>query len=80
MLDIDHGNDIITRYAHTSRLLVTVGDIVQRSQHIADIGNSGRSTGSHLHFEVRIKGVAQDPRRFLNADTDPAEVETLPGK
>lgn len=80
MLDVDHGNDIITRYAHASRLLVRVGDIVQRGQHIADIGTSGRSTGPHLHFEVRIKGVAQDPRKFLNAGTDLAKVSTLAGK
>jgi murein DD-endopeptidase MepM/ murein hydrolase activator NlpD len=80
MLDIDHGNDIITRYAHASRLLVKVGDIVQRGQHIADIGTTGRSTGPHLHFEVRIKGVAQDPRKFLNAGTDLAKMATLAGK
>jgi murein DD-endopeptidase MepM/ murein hydrolase activator NlpD len=77
MLDIDHGNDIITRYGHASRLLVKVGDIVQRGQRIADIGSTGRSTGPHLHFEVRIKGVAQDPRKFLNAGTDLAKVATL---
>ena len=80
MLDIDHGNDIITRYAHASRLFVKVGDIVQRGQHIADIGTTGRSTGPHLHFEVRIKGVAQDPRKFLNAGTDLAKMATLAGK
>ncbi len=80
MLDIDHGNDIITRYAHASRLFVKVGDIVQRGQHVADIGTTGRSTGPHLHFEVRIKGVAQDPRKFLNAGTDLAKAAILAGK
>lgn len=65
MLDIDHGNDLITRYAHASQLHVKVGDIVKRGQHVADIGTTGRSTGPHLHFEVRIRGVAQDPRKFL---------------
>ncbi|MDB5775894.1 MAG: peptidase [Herbaspirillum sp.] len=65
MLDIDHGNDIMTRYAHASKLYAKVGDIVKRGQHIADIGTTGRSTGPHLHFEVRIKGAAQDPRKFL---------------
>ncbi|MBB3213740.1 murein DD-endopeptidase MepM/ murein hydrolase activator NlpD [Herbaspirillum sp. Sphag1AN] len=65
MLEIDHGNDLITRYAHASQLYVKVGDIVKRGQHIADIGTTGRSTGPHLHFEVRIRGVAQDPRKFL---------------
>ncbi len=67
MLDIDHGNDIVTRYAHASRLLVKVGDIVRRGQHVADIGSTGRSTGAHLHFEVHVKGVAQDPHKFLLA-------------
>jgi murein DD-endopeptidase MepM/ murein hydrolase activator NlpD len=71
MLDIDHGNDIMTRYAHASRLYAKVGDIVGRGQHIADIGTTGRSTGPHLHFEVRIKGVAQDPRKFLALGAGP---------
>lgn len=65
MLEIDHGNDIVTRYAHASQLYAKVGDIVKRGQRIADIGTTGRSTGPHLHFEVRIKGAAQDPRKFL---------------
>jgi murein DD-endopeptidase MepM/ murein hydrolase activator NlpD len=65
MLEIDHGNNIITRYAHASQLFVKVGDIVKRGQHVADVGSTGRSTGAHLHFEVRIRGVAQDPRKFL---------------
>lgn len=80
MLDIDHGNDIVTRYAHASRLLVKVGDIVQRGQHIADVGTTGRSTGPHLHFEVRTRDVAQDPRKFLAAGIDLAKVAALTGK
>jgi murein DD-endopeptidase MepM/ murein hydrolase activator NlpD len=67
MVEIDHGADMMTRYAHASKLLVKVGDIVRRGQHIANIGSTGRSTGSHLHFEVRIKGVPQNPQKFLNA-------------
>ena len=67
MIEVDHGNDMITRYAHASRLVRNVGDIVRRGQHIADIGTTGRSTGPHLHFEVRIKGGAQDPHKFLLA-------------
>lgn len=67
MLEIDHGNDIVTRYAHASRLLVKVGDIVRRGQHVADIGSTGRSTGPHLHFEVLVKGVQQNPHKFLVA-------------
>ncbi len=77
MVEIDHGNDIITRYGHTSRLFVKVGDIVRRGQHIADVGSTGRSTGPHLHFEVRIKDVAQDPRKFLQAGADLAKVAAL---
>lgn len=74
MMEVDHGNDMITRYAHTSRLLMQVGDIVQRGQHIAYIGTTGRSTGPHLHFEVRIKGVAQDPHKFLVAGANQARL------
>ncbi|HJW56347.1 MAG TPA: M23 family metallopeptidase [Burkholderiaceae bacterium] len=77
MLEIDHGNDIITRYAHASRLLVKVGDIVKRGQHVADIGSTGRSTGPHLHFEVLVKGVPQDPRKFLSAGANQAYLAAL---
>lgn len=65
MVEIDHGNYIVTRYAHASGLLVKVGDVVRRGQEIARVGSTGRSTGSHLHFEVRYKGMAQNPQRFL---------------
>jgi len=67
MVELDHGNDIVTRYAHASRLLVKVGQIVRRGQEIAKVGNTGRSTGNHLHFEVRYKGLAQNPTRFLQS-------------
>ncbi|MDO8465688.1 MAG: M23 family metallopeptidase [Gallionella sp.] len=65
MVEIDHGNDIVTRYAHASRLLVKVGQVVRRGEKIAEVGSTGRSTGNHLHFEVRYKGNAQNPVRFL---------------
>ena len=77
MLEIDHGNDIVTRYAHASKLLSKVGDIVQRGQHIADIGSTGRSTGAHLHFEVMVKGIHQDPHKFLIAGADQAKAAAL---
>ncbi|HYD61723.1 MAG TPA: M23 family metallopeptidase [Noviherbaspirillum sp.] len=77
MVEVDHGNDIVTRYAHCSRLGVKVGDIVRRGQHIADIGSTGRSTGSHLHFEVLVKGVQQDPHKFLSAGADQAKMAAL---
>lgn len=77
MLEIDHGGDIITRYAHTSKIYVKLGDIVRRGQHVADIGSTGRSTGSHLHFEVRVKGIAQNPHKFLSAGANQAALAAL---
>src|SRR5689334_2192108 len=65
MVEVDHGNDLVTRYAHASKLLVKVGDVVLRGSKIAKVGSTGRSTGTHLHFEVRFRGVAQNPARFL---------------
>jgi murein DD-endopeptidase MepM/ murein hydrolase activator NlpD len=67
MIDIDHGNDLVTRYAHLSKVLVKDGDLVQRGRHIGDSGNTGRTTGPHLHFEVRYRGMAQNPMKFLLA-------------
>jgi murein DD-endopeptidase MepM/ murein hydrolase activator NlpD len=67
MIEIDHGNDLITRYAHASQTFVNKGDIVKRGQKIASVGSTGRSTGPHLHFEVWVAGVPQDPQRFLDA-------------
>jgi len=67
MIEIDHGGDIVTRYAHSSIMLVKAGDIIKRGQKIAEVGSSGRSTGPHLHFEVRYKGQAQNPIKFLQA-------------
>jgi murein DD-endopeptidase MepM/ murein hydrolase activator NlpD len=65
MVEIDHGNGIKTRYAHASSLKVKAGDLVRKGQLIANVGSSGRSTGSHLHFEVRMAGHALDPTLFL---------------
>lgn len=71
LLEIDHGNGLVTRYAHTSKLLVKTGDLVKRGQGVALVGNTGRSTGPHLHFEVLLDGVPQNPARFLaGAPTD----------
>lgn len=67
LVEVDHGNDLITRYAHASRVLVNKGDLVRRGQKIAEVGSTGRSTGPHLHFEVLVSGVPQDPMRFLQA-------------
>jgi murein DD-endopeptidase MepM/ murein hydrolase activator NlpD len=65
MVDIDHGNDLVTRYAHQSKLFVKEGDVVQRGRKIGEVGSTGRSTGPHLHFEVRYRGAAQNPTKFL---------------
>ncbi len=67
MVEIDHGNDLITRYAHASRVLVQKGDLVKRGQKIAEVGTTGRSTGAHLHFEVLVQGAPQNPENFLAA-------------
>jgi murein DD-endopeptidase MepM/ murein hydrolase activator NlpD len=65
MVEVDHGNGLVTRYAHASKLLVRAGDIVKRGQPIAAVGSTGRSTGPHLHFEVLVDSVPQDPAKFL---------------
>ena len=79
MIDIDHGNDLVTRYAHTSKIFVKEGDLIKRGRKIAEVGSTGRSTGSHLHFEVRFKGAAQNPGRFLFASTPPATLARREG-
>ncbi len=65
MLEIDHGNGLVTRYAHCLSIDVLPGAIVKRGQQVARVGNTGRSTGAHLHFEVLVDAVHQDPARFL---------------
>jgi murein DD-endopeptidase MepM/ murein hydrolase activator NlpD len=65
LVEVDHGNGLVTRYAHNSKVLTKAGDIVRRGQKIAEVGSTGRSTGPHLHFEVLVDGVPQDPAKFL---------------
>ena len=67
VIDIAHGNGYTTRYAHNSRLLVSVGDTVEKGFQIAEIGSSGRSTGPHVHFEVLKNGREINPVRFIRA-------------
>jgi murein DD-endopeptidase MepM/ murein hydrolase activator NlpD len=67
MVEIDHGNDLVTRYAHASETFVKKGDLIKRGQKIASVGSTGRSTGPHLHFEVLVQGLPQDPQKFLTA-------------
>jgi murein DD-endopeptidase MepM/ murein hydrolase activator NlpD len=79
MIEIDHGNDLISRYAHTSKVYVKKGDLIKRGQKIAEVGSTGRSTGPHLHFEVLVQGIPQDPQKFLNAGRDLTSTPTARG-
>lgn len=65
VVEIDHGNGYVTRYAHNSRLIGQVGDLVRRGQEIAKAGSTGRSTGAHVHFEVWENGAVVNPKQFL---------------
>jgi murein DD-endopeptidase MepM/ murein hydrolase activator NlpD len=67
LVEINHGNGYATRYAHNAELLVKVGDRINRSQQIARIGSSGRSTGPHVHFEVLFNGALVDPAQYIQA-------------
>lgn len=65
VVEIDHGNGLITRYAHASRVYVRTGDLVMPQQKIAAVGSTGRSTGPHLHYEVIRNGIRVEPRDYL---------------
>ena len=65
VVEVDHGNGYVTRYAHNSKLERQVGDLVRAGQEIAKAGSSGRSTGAHVHFEVWQDGAVVNPRKFL---------------
>ena len=74
-IEIDHGQGIMTRYAHLSGFDARVGQVVAAGDKIGRMGSTGRSTGSHLHFEVRINGTAVNPRRFLEVNKDVLEAK-----
>jgi murein DD-endopeptidase MepM/ murein hydrolase activator NlpD len=65
VLEIDHGNGIVTRFAHQSRVVVREGDRVTRGQHVGNVGNSGLSTGPHLHYEIHVNGRVVDPLTYV---------------
>lgn len=79
-VEVDHGHGIVTRYAHLSGYVARLGDVVTPGQLIARMGSTGRSTGTHLHFEVRVGGSAVNPRRFLEANPDVLEVQADVGQ
>jgi len=66
MIDIDHGNGLSTRYAHANKLLVNVGQLVLPGEKIALVGSTGRSTGPHLHYEIRLNNTPRNPNRYLS--------------
>lgn len=75
MVEVDHGNGIATRYAHLSRIDVSVGDMVTVNQRVGRVGSTGRSTGPHLHYETRVNGEPVDPLKFLRAGLRLASAE-----
>ncbi|CAN5671199.1 hypothetical protein BH20ACI4_BH20ACI4_28600 [soil metagenome] len=74
MIEVDHGNGLTTRYGHLSKIEIQVGDTVNRGQIIGYVGSTGRSTGPHLHYELRLNDKAINPRRFL--PPEPSEIKT----
>ena len=75
MVEIDHGNGLVTRYAHMSETLVEEGQEVDKGAILGRLGSTGRSTGPHLHYEVRVDGEPVDPERYLRAGADLAAAE-----
>ncbi len=76
MVEIDHGNGLSTRYAHLEEIEIAEGQMIDKGGVVGRVGATGRATGPHLHYEVRIDGEPVDPVRFLKAGAHLAYVET----
>lgn len=74
---IDHGYGFTTRYAHLSKKIVNVGNLVKRGDKIGEVGSTGKSTGPHLHYEVHLRGVVQNPANYYFMDLTPEQYEEM---
>ena len=77
LIEIDHGFNYVTRYAHLSEISVATGQQVKRGDLIGKVGNTGKSTGPHLHYEVRLRGIPQNPVNYYFFDLTPEEYAAM---